>query len=424
LELFSPKRLLRAATYGRSVWEISLIDAPLQPATDIYIRDNLVDTGLTTPSLNLVADPLNPSQLITFYNSLDIKVDVADSKGNYQTPTTDIDYIQFEDMVHQSPKLGTEARVYVQVNCRGYEAARNVQVRAFYANASGGLPQLPSDLWSTTPTAITSWHAVGDVVSIKTILPGSPKIASWIWNVPLFVRPHTCIIAIARCDNDPITTKSVVVDQAVVDDNNIALRNLHIIEFRHVIESPVKNGISGPYHIDFHPSSNLPFDIRINPGTLPKDVTITFMFPEFKTSHTLEKSAHNLKIKKSISKKLVLRERPDERNIQTQYNPGHRFIFTSHGSNHIQKELPGIYGIIPSYEKLPYFSAAFFLTVPKKVLGHSSKFTFNLEQWTGNHLHGGSQSPPHYSHVLGATCKQPGSNLEGCKFEAGSSIFG
>ena len=49
LVLHAPRRLLRAATHGRSVWERP-IDAASCPLVDLYVRDDTVDSGRVQPT--------------------------------------------------------------------------------------------------------------------------------------------------------------------------------------------------------------------------------------------------------------------------------------------------------------------------------------------------------------------------------------
>ena len=117
------------------------------------MRDDVLDTGIAMPGPSGVEHPFNAGETIYWYQSPDIKIDAPDPvTGAYQTPSRDIDYVQFEELVHDNPRRDTWVRAHVQIHNRGNNDATNVQVRAFWANAGGGLPDLPVDFWTAFPT--------------------------------------------------------------------------------------------------------------------------------------------------------------------------------------------------------------------------------------------------------------------------------
>jgi len=65
--------LLRAATHGRSMFQRSL--ALSCPAVDIYLCDNLLDSGEVFPSPSGVPDPTRLGEHTYHWQSADIKVD-------------------------------------------------------------------------------------------------------------------------------------------------------------------------------------------------------------------------------------------------------------------------------------------------------------------------------------------------------------
>jgi hypothetical protein len=389
LKFFAPRRLLRAATHGRSIWERP-VDAATLPLTDVYMRDDVLDTGLATPGPSGVEHPFNVGETVYWYQSPDIKIDAPDPvSGAYQTPSPDIDYVQFEELVHDNPRRDTWVRAHVQIHNRGNNAATNVQVRAFWANAGGGLPNLPVDFWTafpnTDPADTSVWHPVGPARAVAAIHPGQPQIASWSWLVPTSAPDHTCMLAAVRCDQDGVSTSSLVISSAVNGDNNVTLKNLHV---DNVI--PGAGGSdegAGPYYIDFSDFGRKALvDIRINPGTLPIGTRVQILFPEFRTKLPVEKSVPGLSIRSR--KRIRLPERPDEAcGEPTVYRTDRAFVLDVGRRPKRPGAHAGLIGIIPDGKGL---SAAIFVRLPRKARA-GGRHVFYVEHWVGGRLVGGSE---------------------------------
>jgi photosystem II stability/assembly factor-like uncharacterized protein len=385
LKFFAPRRLLRAATFGRSIWERP-VDAATLPRTDIYMRDNVLDTGLVTPGPSGVEHPFNPGEFVHWYQSPDIKVDSPDLvTGTYQTPSSDIDYLQFEELLHDNPRRDTRVRVHVQVHNRGDKPANNVKVRGFWANAGGGLPDLPVDFWTafpnTDPRDTSIWHPVGPTRTIDVIYPSQPRIASWTWLVPATAPTHTCLFAVVRSDEDNVTTSELSIATAVNADNNVTLKNLHVDDF--VAGAGGADGV-GPYFIDFAVSEALKmFDVHVNPGSLPRGTHVRLLFPKFKTRLPAKKAAVGLSI--AAVKGLRIPERPEEAGGEpTKYKTNRSYLLKVGEGDKDQP--PAVVGIIPDGKT---FSAAVYVKLPKNVKP-GSRFMFYIEQRSDGRLLGGS----------------------------------
>jgi photosystem II stability/assembly factor-like uncharacterized protein len=389
LTFFPSKRLLRAATHGRSVWERS-VDAASCPLTDVYIRDNCLDTPINIPSPTYVNHPFIAGETVYWFQSADLKIDCPDPTTNtYQTPSTDINYIEFEEMDHNNPRRETWVRVYAQVHNRGNNPATNVKVRAFWAYAGAGLPDLPTDFWTAFPNSDPSdmsvWHAVGLTRTITELYPNQPKICSWNWLVPADAPTSSCMLGVVQSDEDVISTTSLHVSSVVKSENNVTLKNLHIDD---VIPGATGAGgsiIVGPYYIDFaYYAKRLPFDIRFNPGVLPLGTNIHVFFPEFETERNMEDSTLGMKILKTDD--FIIPHRLEEMcGKPTEYNSQLDFLLRF--DEKIEKGLPGVYSIVPNGEK---FSAAFFMEFPNDKLIPGSRLTFHIEHWIRNDIVGGS----------------------------------
>jgi hypothetical protein len=266
LVVHRPRRLLRAATHGRSVWERP-IDALSCPLVDLYVRDDLVDSGRVQPTPSGVADPLSTTGVLThWWQSPDVKVDAPEP--TFQTATPIGDYVSFEaSIVHRTALRNRTNRFYVQVHNRGIARTTNVQVRAFFATASAGLPALPADFWSAgkpftgTPSG-TTWTAIGPTQLIASLEPAKPAIVGWDWAIPATAAEHSCLLVVTSCSDDPVNGTGILdVGQLVTSRKQVALKNLHILD-------PVPGG-----------EQPVPMTIRVNnPGTetIVTDVLVHF----------------------------------------------------------------------------------------------------------------------------------------------------
>lgn len=234
LVLHQPRRLLRAATFGRSVWERPL-DVAVAPAVDIYFRDNIVDTGRVQPTPSGVSDPFTPSTLDWWWQSEDIKVDGP--QPSYQTGNPITSYIDFEQtLLHTSPRRGEVNRFYTQIQNRGPSSAHNVMVRAFFVDAHAGLPTLPSDFWSngspfTADPSASTYVPVGPMRTISTLYPGAPAIVEWDYTVPLSAPEHSCLFVLATCDENVLDgSRSLDPNWLVQNSKQITLKNLQVLD--------------------------------------------------------------------------------------------------------------------------------------------------------------------------------------------------
>src|SRR6185436_2451445 len=81
LQIHGPRRLLRAATHGRSVWERP-IDVASCPLVDLDMRDNILYSGRVQPTPE-ATHPFDPTIWAGHWQSEDIKVDAPEP--NFQT---------------------------------------------------------------------------------------------------------------------------------------------------------------------------------------------------------------------------------------------------------------------------------------------------------------------------------------------------
>lgn len=220
--------LLFAATFGRGMYKLNIAPGGIEPTVDLYLRDSLLDTGERFPSPSNLPNPNDLSDQVYWWESPDIKVDVAP----YYTPDAVFDGVEFdEDLNHEDPKRGEVNRFYLQVHNRGWQEATNVKVRAYFADASTGLPSLPNALvppdFNLASTA--DWQPIGPAKTIPLLEPNRPVIVSWDWEVPASAATHSCLLAVVSSDDDPITTTETNVNDLIKSEKRVCLKNLHVI---------------------------------------------------------------------------------------------------------------------------------------------------------------------------------------------------
>jgi hypothetical protein len=247
LQIHPTARLLRACLHGRGLFELKL-DAPALPDVELYVRDTMLDTGRVINTDGRSDPSVFPTSPVVHYLSPNIKVDVPTPAG-YQTPTTDIDFLTFNEIIvdgsngvaTNSPPPTVHNRVYVEVHNRGRFDATNVQVMAAVTNASAGLPLLPlgytADVVAGTPLAGPDWTTLG-VQTIAQVRAGFPRIAAF--DLPSTVLPmpaslpgqsHYCLVAFLSAAQDPFMSTERNVDLLTLADRKVGQKNLHIVEF-------------------------------------------------------------------------------------------------------------------------------------------------------------------------------------------------
>ena len=249
LLLHNPRRLLRASTYGRSVYEYDLATASAA-GVQLYVRDTQLDQGRFT-TVNGLPDPTDQGEFVRHWAGPDIKLDTPDASGNYQFPTTPGTTIDFEEFVNDLTddfrNVATHAtatvttRVYVQVHNRGVTPANNVRVMLLLANASAGLPNLPAgfamNVQTGTPISTATWRTVG-FARLDDVRVGFPQIAAFDLPSSLLPPPaslagndHHCVLALVHHASDPFTSAQIVTDDLSRSERKAAHKNLKVVQF-------------------------------------------------------------------------------------------------------------------------------------------------------------------------------------------------
>jgi hypothetical protein len=278
LQIHGPRRLLRAGTHGRSVWERPIDSASCAPV-DLYMRDNILDSGRVQPTPE-AAHPFDPTLWAGHWQSEDIKVDGPEPA--FQTPSPVTSYVDFASLQHRRARRNRTNRFYVQVHNRGVNVAHNVQVRAFFAPTSPGLPPLPADFWtggrpfSGTPSG-PNWTPVGPTRTLGALEPGEPGLAEWDWMVPSTAPQHSCLLAVATCTEDPITGVGTLnPDVLVLNSKHVTLKNLEVQDAVAGTALPPEDAMTAPLFGSSR--EDKVGDFRILWGTLPRRTRLFLVF--------------------------------------------------------------------------------------------------------------------------------------------------
>jgi subtilisin family serine protease len=202
---------------------------------DAFVRDHRLDWGN--------ADPLPDAP--PHWEGVDIKVDAYPFQ---RTPPGAATFDAFPD---EPPVPGEENRVYVRVRNRGPETATRVNVRLYWAPAGLAAPALPArwedpetdfrgTRWTRTePQELRALAYSGccatdtestTAVSRRPQMRDAAQVARFTFR-PGDVR-HCCFLVVLDTAGDPLadaSTASRVPDEFAPRDNNVALRNVALV---------------------------------------------------------------------------------------------------------------------------------------------------------------------------------------------------
>jgi hypothetical protein len=259
LKLHPTRRLLRAATYGRGVWERE-IDALTANGVELYLRDSTLDVGRWS-TVDWLADPesgTSPHAQVRHWESPNLKVDPPSSAGTYQT-TRQINYFQFVDQLVDGsdgvatidPATGTAInRVYLEVHNRGVTPGDGVQVMLLMGNASAGLSAAPLPAGYATnvqmglPISNANWQTVG-IAIINGRRVGVPQVVEF--DLPSTMLPppsglaagsHYCLLGIVHHASDQFNSALTNADALTIAERKVTQRNLQVVAFTGTLPPP------------------------------------------------------------------------------------------------------------------------------------------------------------------------------------------
>jgi hypothetical protein len=209
---------------------------------DVFLRDNSLDWGNTEQPSNVSMD--NPGQLISYDESVSIKIDAPDYEA--APPTTALEFAAFPD---EDPRAGVTNKIYVLVRNRGRNPAANVAVKLLGAFPSATFPELPKDFWNVFPadSATSSlWTVIGTQTIPSVGYSGASiakqqagdgaQVATFDFEGPMLDASSGAsrdyyLFAVVGCIDDPVSDAAQASFQPEVVtpiDNNITLRKVSL----------------------------------------------------------------------------------------------------------------------------------------------------------------------------------------------------
>lgn len=306
--------LLRAAIPTRGVWEREVRSTP-EPATWLYMRDNVLDPGILAASPDGAINPFAPPSRVWHYQSPDILIDArqqrpvaggtdffqSDPEGN---PVPPLNHVLFDELVDNSSAIpaGDTARAHVIVRNRS-EAPVNATVWAIYARVSAGVPSLATSpslsnafpFWNQfgpagtiTPALPTDspWTSAGPPQALTGIDAAHPQVATFTFVAPTPAAGdagHYCMAAFVHSAAAPVGESTrMSVDAIAPTNRQVAQKNLHIGPPLPPAPGPAggDEGAGGvprmEHYVEFHnpDSEERLSNIRVDSEALPPGIRI------------------------------------------------------------------------------------------------------------------------------------------------------
>jgi len=269
---------------------------------DIYLRDNILDTGEMVPSPSGDWDPTTPNARVRHWQSADIKIDAPP----YQPVDSLVDGVEFDNVTHrllpfgyrietvvgltdESPLRANVNRVYVQAHNRGPLSATSVDVRLLWTDAAAGLPPLPADFWTGFATDSYSqavWRLIGKK-PIATLRPGRPHVVQFDWTPPAGVSDHVCLVAMVDSPDDSLLPEvELNVDTLTRANKRVTQKNVHPV-------SPVAVGGAwialASLRLNNAFAGRRPFTCRLE-ALAPAGWTLTMVLPQVELQGPVDES--------------------------------------------------------------------------------------------------------------------------------------
>jgi len=220
LRIHPTHRLLRAATFGRGVFELPL-DEVQQPEVALYIRSTILDRGLY-PTRDGLPDPTRPGEVVDHRNSPDIKLSCPDSEGTFPFPEN-INFEQFTNLLEDakpSPSV-KQVRVYVKVHNRGTKAANGVSVMLIASESESPLPTgFAGDVQDDDQLSSPNWTTLG-IQKVNEVRAGFPKVVSF----TIAANPNIhCLLALAYSPEDPFNATETNPHKLCFEERKAAMK--------------------------------------------------------------------------------------------------------------------------------------------------------------------------------------------------------
>ncbi len=265
IKIHPRRRLLRAATWGRGLFEIPLDDT-LQRPVKLYIRSTLLDRGIY-PTQDQLPHPTEPGKTVDYRQGPDIKVSLPDENKAFPLPT-EIDVAQYVNELKDQAEGATnlpEVRVYVQVHNRSADIANGVKVTLLRATViDGKAPDLPANvaqsIRSHASVDTDGWKSLGTQV-LDGVKGGLPKIACFTLATEAIATESkttpTCLLVVLHHEEDPLDSTERDTKQFCFIERKAAIRYTSIQQAR--IQRQLWNHVDGSSVNNLTSDSRFPF---------------------------------------------------------------------------------------------------------------------------------------------------------------------
>jgi len=255
--------VLRAATFGRGIWDCDLGAATRQQHR-LLIRQTIIEDGFTNatgadtyerhdPLLGPVTDdPRLPAARVALDNvhAFDIRIDAPPR----QFFDDRVDGVEFDERLGADilVPLATNS-VYVQVHNVGKEEVPNVRVHLYFQRSPIAAPNgaaavnLPAGLGDVTdfyhpdddfnPSPGATWARVGPPQTLRRVGPAAPAVARFDWQPPAALAGQN-VALLALCSGpddahdklpaDAAASPNVSVTAFILRERRSALRIAHV----------------------------------------------------------------------------------------------------------------------------------------------------------------------------------------------------
>ncbi len=182
----------------------------LNIAPDIYVRDNIGDTGETPHQGTLSSSP----------DIIAVRSPIADPQAALGEGSGTENRKDLGDPIH----AGHDYSLYVRIRNRGGTEARNVSVTVYWSEAS---TLVTSDLWTLIGTTVAPAVPAGGILTV------SPSITWPQAEIP--GAGHYCFVAIIGNTMDPAPALAdfrtwELYRRYIRDNNNVAWRNFNVVD--------------------------------------------------------------------------------------------------------------------------------------------------------------------------------------------------
>ncbi len=232
--------LLRAATYGRGVYERVLErQVPNNPRNftrpvQLYMRANVLDRGLYNV-LNNLPNPIGLGD-VHYWDGTDIKVALLDDPAKAPSVIT---FTEFAALPGMPPRLqnGRSVRIYVQLHNRGILPARGARVTILLSPLSNNVgpppaiddlpPGFEANVQNGTPITANNWTTIA-IVATPVVRAGAPAIVSTVLTA-LPAAGTYAIVALATSPDDVFTNATQVVATLVTEESKAIMKYLRVV---------------------------------------------------------------------------------------------------------------------------------------------------------------------------------------------------